>query len=150
MFCTNCGNNCGDANFCSNCGYNLKGTVVTVSTPENAPDEKAEMVCRYEKYKVKGNKIATIGAIRKNTGMSFDEALEIADELLIDEMPPARTWERDKKRRAELNASGQAYCPKCLSTSISANRRGYSLVWGFIGSNKMICTCLKCGHRWKP
>lgn len=149
MFCPNCGNDCGDANFCSNCGCNLKGAVVTVSTSDNAPDEKAEMARRYEKYK-KRDKMGAIAAFRKDTGVSLDEAIKTIDELFSDVMPPTRTWAWEKKRRAELNASGQAYCPKCLSTSVSANRRGYSLVWGFVGSNKVICTCLKCGHRWKP
>lgn len=147
MFCPNCGYNCGDANFCPKCGCSLKGTAAVVPTPENAPDETAS---RYEKYKVNGNKIATIAEIRKGTGMSFDEAVLIADELFCDVMPPARTWAWEQKRRSELDASDQVYCPKCLSTSVSANRRGYSIVWGFIGSRKVVCTCLKCGHRWKP
>ncbi len=55
-------------------------------------------------------------------------------------------------------------CPKCGSTSISAGRRGFSVgrallggmiapgvgvVAGAAGSNKMIVTCLNCGHSWK-
>ena len=41
-------------------------------------------------------------------------------------------------------------CPRCGSTQYSAGARGYSLLWGFIGSGKTVLTCLKCGHRWKP
>lgn len=41
-------------------------------------------------------------------------------------------------------------CPWCGSTQYSAGARGYSLLWGFIGSGKTVLTCLKCGHRWKP
>ena len=44
----------------------------------------------------------------------------------------------------------QIKCPKCKSAKINAGTRGYSLVWGFIGSGKTIITCLKCGHKWKP
>lgn len=164
MFCPNCGNNCGDANFCSSCGTRLK-EVVTASTADSVLDEKAELVRRYEKYKVKGNKIKTIGAIRKGTGLSKDEVMLIADELFIDEMPPMRTYERDQKKKAEMDAAGKVYCPKCLSTSVSANQKGFGfargaigavvgldvgLIAGGIGSKKVICTCLKCGYQWKP
>ena len=56
-------------------------------------------------------------------------------------------------------------CDKCGSTQITANKKGFSagkavagavltggigLAAGAIGSNKVIVTCLKCGHNWKP
>lgn len=56
-------------------------------------------------------------------------------------------------------------CPKCGSTQITANKKGFSgtkaatgiiiaggigLAAGDIGSNKIIITCLKCGHQFKP
>lgn len=56
-------------------------------------------------------------------------------------------------------------CPKCGSTQITANKKGFSgtkaaagviiaggigLAAGGIGSNKIIITCLKCGHQFKP
>ena len=55
-------------------------------------------------------------------------------------------------------------CPRCGSTQISSNKKGYSaakgvagvltvgalgLLAGNIGSNKVVVTCLKCGHQWK-
>lgn len=55
-------------------------------------------------------------------------------------------------------------CPKCKSTSITANKKGFSLAKGALGvatvglygvvaaghgKNKVIVTCLKCGHQWK-
>lgn len=69
------------------------------------------------------------------------------------------------QRMDALDKQGIAYCPKCASTSISAEKRGYSvgkavvgsmfswktgLLAGAIGSNKIQCTCLKCGHTWRP
>jgi ssDNA-binding Zn-finger/Zn-ribbon topoisomerase 1 len=54
-------------------------------------------------------------------------------------------------------------CPKCGSTQISANRKGFGLgkalaggalaggvglLGGFIGSNKVECTCLNCGYKF--
>ena len=41
-------------------------------------------------------------------------------------------------------------CPRCGSTSITADQRGYSLVWGFIGSGNTVNRCSKCGYKWKP
>ncbi len=56
-------------------------------------------------------------------------------------------------------------CPKCGSAQLTANKQGYGwkkglgvavctvgigALAGFINSNKVWITCLKCGHRWKP
>jgi predicted nucleic-acid-binding Zn-ribbon protein len=56
-------------------------------------------------------------------------------------------------------------CPKCQSTQLSANKKGFSagkaaagailtggigLAAGAIGSNKILITCLNCGHEFKP
>lgn len=56
-------------------------------------------------------------------------------------------------------------CPKCHSTSLSANQKGFGagkaavgflvagplgLAAGGIGSGKVIITCLNCGHKFKP
>ncbi len=41
-------------------------------------------------------------------------------------------------------------CPKCGSTSIATINRGYSIVWGFLGSGKPVNVCQSCGHKFKP
>jgi len=55
-----------------------------------------------------------------------------------------------KERLAQMDKEGIAYCPKCYSTNISANKRGWKLSTGFLGSSKVEVTCLKCGHKFKP
>ena len=55
-------------------------------------------------------------------------------------------------------------CPKCRSTDLTANKKGYrlgnavaglvltggiGLLGGFVGSNKVKVTCLKCGNNWE-
>ncbi|AKN34199.1 hypothetical protein Ccar_16105 [Clostridium carboxidivorans P7] len=55
-------------------------------------------------------------------------------------------------------------CPKCGSKQITANNKGFSLgkaaiggglfggvglLGGFIGSRKVLITCLKCGNQWE-
>ena len=56
-------------------------------------------------------------------------------------------------------------CPKCGSTQLSADKKGFGLgkalvggvltggvglLAGFIGSRKVLVTCLKCGNQWQP
>lgn len=56
-------------------------------------------------------------------------------------------------------------CPKCGSTQLTANKKGFSgtqavggailtggigLLAGTIGSNKIKITCLVCGHQFRP
>ena len=55
-------------------------------------------------------------------------------------------------------------CPKCGSTQITADKKGVDvgkvfrravlwgdigLLFGFGGSNKIMVTCLNCGHQWE-
>lgn len=45
---------------------------------------------------------------------------------------------------------GKTKCILCGSEQISANKRGWNMLTGFIGSGNIVITCLNCGHRWKP
>lgn len=47
----------------------------------------------------------------------------------------------------ELNG---AKCPRCGSKNFSTGARGFSVLTGFIGSNKTVNRCAVCGHQWKP
>lgn len=49
-----------------------------------------------------------------------------------------------------MSTPPQVCCPKCGSTSIATTNRGYSLLTGFIGSNKKVNVCQACGYQWKP
>lgn len=70
----------------------------------------------------------------------------------------------DKQKREEMDAQGVAYCPKCLSTSLSTEKKGGSIIKGLaggavlgpvgllaggIGRNKVEVHCMKCGHKFK-
>ena len=81
--------------------------------------------------------------------------------------------EINKEKEAEMEERNEylaqkdttiAHCPKCGSTSLTANKKGFSATTGVIGlavsplagavvggagRNKVIVTCLKCGHQWK-
>lgn len=68
-----------------------------------------------------------------------------------------------KSRIKDNKANGVACCPKCGSTSISANKKGFGvgkavvggylagpigLMAGNIHAKKVRVTCLNCGHQW--
>ena len=36
------------------------------------------------------------------------------------------------------------------STSITTGARGVNWFWGFIGANKTVNRCGKCGYTWEP
>ena len=90
--------------------------------------------------------------------MSFKEALE---ELKED---AKKKKKEEIKKRAELDKQGIAYCPRCLSTDIRDDKKGYGLgkglagaivagplglAAGMIGKDNVKCTCLKCGYKFK-
>lgn len=67
-----------------------------------------------------------------------------------------------KERIKQMDKDGIVYCPKCYSTDITANKKGFSLgkaaagsliaggvLLGAVGKNKIEVTCLKCGNKWK-
>ena len=69
-----------------------------------------------------------------------------------DERKAAEAKEQARKRleAMEIKANTAPRCPKCGSTYVSTVNRGYSIVWGFIGSGNAMNVCQKCGHKWKP
>lgn len=56
----------------------------------------------------------------------------------------------EKEKLSDLRKQGIPYCPKCHSTSIHAEKRGWKVTTGLIGSSKIVVTCLNCGHKFKP
>ena len=50
----------------------------------------------------------------------------------------------------EKKANEPIKCPRCGSTQITTGQRGYSFLTGFLGSNKAVNRCAKCGHTWEP
>ena len=40
-------------------------------------------------------------------------------------------------------------CTKCGSTQVHAEKRGWDLSTGFLGSSKTYITCMQCGNRFR-
>lgn len=47
-------------------------------------------------------------------------------------------------------AEDKVYCPKCSSSSIITGQKGFTLLTGFLGSNKTVNRCGNCGYSWSP
>ena len=72
--------------------------------------------------------------------------------------------EEDRMKNTQAN-NDVLKCPVCGSANLTTNTKGFSagkalvggaliggggLLAGFIGSDKVRITCLKCGHHWNP
>lgn len=120
------------------------------------------------------DKIKAIKYVRDKTGCELKEAKAFIDHgYATMNHSPAQVLETTarvskpiskKERIKENKANGVACCPKCGSTSLSANKKGFGVgraavgvftvgvlgaAAGGIGSGKVVVTCLNCGHRWK-
>lgn len=58
--------------------------------------------------------------------------------------------QKEQQKKATEQKNNIVKCPKCGCIDIGVTNRGYSLVWGFIGSGKSMNVCKKCGYKWKP
>lgn len=66
--------------------------------------------------------------------------------------------ETRKEKIKRLQDEDKVYCPNCLSTQITAQKKGFSvgqaitfgMLAGMVGSNKIEITCLNCGNKFKP
>lgn len=60
------------------------------------------------------------------------------------------SWDDSKHKSNKPYDPYAIQCPKCGSDKISTGARGYSMMWGFIGSGKTVNRCGSCGHKWEP
>lgn len=88
-----------------------------------------------------------------STDTSFFEAMmQLKEEDIIEyqsRMAKFRTQvgEQESAKAAE---SAALKCPRCGSTNISTGARGVSFFWGFLGADKTVNRCGKCGFTFKP
>lgn len=117
-----------------------------------------------DKLLAAAKKCPTCGAKAKNFPIISSSDVEQINDI-ISHVPHPKSGLRPKWAEGIAQPSGKvACCPKCGSTSLTANKKGfgigkaavgvmalgvYGAVAGGIGSNKVIVTCLNCGHKWK-
>lgn len=140
MYCSKCGKeNADDSAFCGYCGNSFNEIVATPQ--KNSLSAKDAIDLAY--YKADLDNQRQIAAIQ-------EQQLKTQKKMLAQE----------KKQYSKM-----AKCPKCGSTSLSGNKKGFGigkaiigaalianpigLVAGNIGAKKVYDTCMKCGKRFK-
>lgn len=83
-----------------------------------------------------------IGEINKSGSLALMDIIRKTGEV-------PKTFDTTPYRREQPSPS-TVRCPKCSSTQIVTGQRGYSVVWGFMGSNKTMNRCANCGYKWEP
>lgn len=152
--CPECGENVSTvANTCIHCGYPIKNIVTkNVCIIDGRAHDLSTV-----KEKVLNIDMANEGAIyvtarelagqvRTISTLSAVELIRIIHET--GEVP--QTYDGSHLTNGRKKDDGKIRCPKCKSTNITTGSRGYNIVWGFIGSNKTMNRCAKCGHKWEP
>lgn len=146
MFCTKCGKeNRADSAFCGYCGNSF--TSFAADRPESGELTKTDMDLAYYKANLQMQQ----------------QALQMQQQ----ELEEAR--KQTEQQRQQLRLQRKQYdemmkCPRCGSTSLSGNKKGYGvgkgvvgaallgpigLVAGNIGSGKVMVTCMKCGYKFR-
>ncbi len=87
----------------------------------------------------------------------------LKDEIKEKHQRELESQKEKQGRKNRMDEEGVPYCPKCLSTSISANKKGFGigkavigaavagpigLIAGNINAKKIRVTCIKCGHQF--
>lgn len=151
-FCSNCGAKLTGGKFCSECGAPI---------PANASSGESELPTPVSPPRADDKKSFWQQAVEQGNEINRQKAAAKA----------AQPKPQSKKERIKENkANGVACCPKCGSTSLSANKKGFGIgkaivgagvtslipgagiigaVAGNAGAKKVIVTCLNCGHQWK-
>lgn len=88
-----------------------------------------------------------------STDTSFFEAMmKLKEEDIIEYQSRMAQFRAqvEEQKSAKAAESAALKCPRCGSTNISTGARGVSFFWGFLGADKTVNRCAKCGHTWKP
>ncbi len=161
--CLNCGDKLLDAaKKCPTCGTKDKGFPVVDSSDKERIREIISSVPHPKeigeanwKINLDTKDMKTMDAVRyRMGGESRQRILESREEEL-----------RLARLEKQLDKEGIPYCPKCHSTALTANKKGFGfgkaiaggmislpvgIISGAVGSRKIQITCLKCGHQFSP
>lgn len=164
IICPECGKEVSDkAVACIYCGCPMEES--TASLPASSLKKVCIPCCNGTNYKIMAIKI-----IREVTGLSLADAKNLSEQphpIIVDNVDVnsatqiayqflkqginAQVIDSDKNvtEIKPLN-SVVPCCPNCGSTFIATVNRGYSLMWGVIGSGKPMNVCQVCGYKFKP
>lgn len=161
--CPECGGQVSDkAKQCIHCGFPLND----LKFADNLHNEKSDNMCVINgiRYDLTDLLDYVMNQDRKKEMSVLDKACKLADVI------PGLTGNGAVHLMAEIKESGKIpkhfnasqyvlkakrddgliHCPRCDSTNVVTGQRGYSIIWGFAGSNRTMNRCAKCGHKWEP
>jgi predicted Zn-ribbon and HTH transcriptional regulator len=108
-------------------------------------------------YRNSRNKDKTVKYIMDRSGCAKEEAEGVIDDIIHMEQLQLSSRNESTTTHPAKNYVVKDYsgndivrCRKCGSTQIATVNRGFSLVWGFIGSGNPVNVCQKCGFKFKP
>ena len=162
--CPECGKEISNkAEACPNCGYPIE----SLGKAKHIINEEYAVILENAGV----NKVKAIRDVREVTGLGLKEAKEMTENVpcvFIDKISlEAATAIRnafeedgaivsvvssdDKSTKITVaKEANKIRCPRCGSTQITTGQRGFSFWTGFIGANKTVNRCAKCGHSWQP
>lgn len=80
--------------------------------------------------------------------------IELYNKEIEEEKEHSQSDEEYENRQKEIkkyqDEKNKLHCPKCNSTNVTTGQRGYTLMTGFVGSNKTMNRCGNCGYAWEP
>lgn len=161
--CPECGKDISNkAPQCIHCGYPLQEIAVENDAKNNNPTNLC--VINGISYDLTDLKDYALNTERKQAVPPFTKAWEVAQKIpgmtgngvihLMAEIEKTgvvpKVFIADKYVLRKPVDDGLIHCPRCDSTNVVTGQRGYSMMWGFIGSNRTMNRCAKCGHKWEP
>lgn len=131
-----------EASSCIYCGYPLKSNGESICLVNGKEYDLSFLFDDTEEYMDKLVKFVQL------TDCYFGDSSEELKKIIRNKEIPKHL---NIKTNSEISKEEkEIHCPKCNSTEIGVANRGYSIIFGFIGSGKSMNVCKKCGHKWKP
>lgn len=138
MFCSECGKQIEDsAKFCRHCGAPISAPEMVIAEEEepHLTEEEILQILQSHNY----NKLGTIKEVQQKLGCDYAEAREIVNSckwmgfgarLSADfrsQLAKPSKKQVQKERITKNKQEGVACCPKCGSTSITAQKKGFGI-----------------------
>lgn len=137
--CPECGKEISDmSETCIHCGYPLKKEKKAVVVVNGREIEKDFFIQPMPNELPKVWKLKEAGASTAAASRTVDSWKTLED------IPDSITLPTEEEEKRIVK------CPVCGSTAVQTVNRGYSILWGFLGSGSPRNVCQKCGHKWKP
>lgn len=167
MNCPECNHQISDkAVSCPNCGFPLSNCSASIQK-----GDASTYAIVFDK--INGQKIEVIKRVESAVGIDVTNAKELVDNFpsILKRNVPADEANRIKREIEKTGASivlvpydpnmsdedvlkpyrsDSICCPRCSSTNVVIGQRGFSVLTGFLGSNKTVNRCGKCDYSWEP